>query len=216
MKMRRRLRRYFITGLVVITPLGATWFVLSWLFVRLDAILGEPLGALLPFRVPGLGLLLLILVILVVGWLAYQTAGHQLIRSWDRLLVRFPLAGRIYAAASQIIQTLMGRDERVIRRVVLVPFPAEGGWAIGFVTAEESTLSAALGAPHASVFVPLAPPTAGLLLTVPRDRLRDAPLSVEAAMKLILSGGAVDLGGEAPGPPSGALDMDRLLARRDD
>jgi len=215
--VRQRLRRYFITGLVVITPLGATWLVLSWIFVRLDAILGEPLAALLPFRIPGLGLLLLILGILLVGWLAYQTAGRQLIRGWDRLLVRFPLTGKIYTAASQIIQTLMGNEKRVLRRVVLVPFPAEGNWVIGFVTSEESpALSPAVGDGNASVFVPLAPPTAGLLLVVRRDRLRDSGLTVEEAMKLILSGGAIDLGARLSAARSGALDMDRLLARPDE
>jgi uncharacterized membrane protein len=217
--IRTRLRRYFITGLVVITPIGATWFMLSWLFRRLDAILGVPLQGLLPIRVPGLGLLLLLLLILAVGWLAYQTAGRQLIHAWDGLLGRFPLTAKVYRAATQIVQTIMGSRERLVRRVVLVPFPTEGSWMLGFVTSEESTvISSTLGERHVSVFLPTTPnPTSGFLLAVRRDRLRDIDLTTEEAMKIIVSGGAIDQKESiAPARGGGALDMDRLLSRVDE
>ena len=218
MTVRHKLRRYFIAGLVVVTPVGATWLVLSWLFVRLDSILGGPLNRLLPIPIPGLGLLLLVVLILILGWLAYQTVGSQLIRAWDRLLVRFPLTGKIYATSSQIVQTLMGNREHFVRRVVLVPFPTEGSWAIAFVTSEESpAFSAALGEPHVSVFLPTTPnPTSGFLLAVRRDRVRDVSLSVEDAMKLLMSGGAIDLPETGQPRPKGGLDMDRLLSGPDE
>lgn len=214
MTLRQRLRRYFFTGLVVITPIGATWFILSWLFRRLDAILGDPLQAALGLRLPGVGLLLLLLLILLVGWLAYQTAGRQLIRTWDGLLVRFPLTATIYSTVSQFVQTFLGAREHPARRVVLVPYPEEGSWVVGFVTSEETPLvSATVGTPCVHVFVPLAPPTAGLLLVVPRSRVREVKLSTEEAMKLIVSGGAI----AAPGSPSAhvgaGLDMERLVKR---
>lgn len=218
MSLRARLRRYFIAGLVVITPIGATWLILSWLFLRLDAILGEPLQRLLPFPVPGLGLLLLLAVILLLGWLAYQTVGRRLIRTWDRLLVQFPLTATIYTTTSQIIQMVMGRREKLVRRVVLVPFPTEGSWALAFVTSEESkTVSATLNEPYVNVFMPTTPnPTSGFLIAVRRDRVRHVEISVEDAMKLIISAGAIDRPGAEGVPARGGLDMDRLLSGTDE
>lgn len=192
MTWRQRLRRYFVTGLVVITPVGATWLILAWLFRTLDAILGEPLQAVFPVRVPGLGLLLLMVVILLIGWFAYQTVGRQVIHAWDGLLVRFPLTARIYRAASQIAQTLMGQQRRIVQRVVLVPFPTPGSWAVAFLTNEDSNASDLLGAPHVHVFLPTTPnPTSGYMLIVRRDLVRDLNMTVEEAIKLIISGGAV-------------------------
>lgn len=217
MTWRRRLRRYFLTGLVVITPVGATWLILAWLFRRLDAILGEPLQRVMPVRVPGLGLLLLLVVILLVGWLAYQTAGRRLIHAWDRMLVRFPLTAHIYRAASQIAQTLMGQQRRIVQRVVLIPFPTEGSWAVAFVTNEESSANDELGESHVHVFLPTTPnPTSGYLLIVRRDRVRDLNLSVEDAMKLIISGGAMAPQPGAISPQERGLDIARLFGDAED
>jgi uncharacterized membrane protein len=216
MKRPQRLRRYFVTGLIVITPVGATWLVLQWIFRRLDSILGGPLAAILPVRVPGLGLFLLLLLILLVGWLAYQTAGRQLINWWDTILVRFPLTARIYRASSQIVQTLMGSQQRIVRRVVLIPFPTDGSWAVAFVTNEGSTVSGFPEGEYVNVFLPTTPnPTSGYMLMVHKDRIRNADLSVEEAMKLIISGGAVQ---QSTGPPQAApagLDLARLLLEAD-
>lgn len=212
MKRGQRLRRYFVTGLIVITPVGATWLVLQWIFRRLDSILGGPLSAILPVHIPGLGLFLLLLLILLVGWLAYQTAGRQLINWWDALLVRFPLTARIYRASSQIVQTLMGSQQRIVRRVVLIPFPTDGSWAVAFVTNEGSEVSGFPSGEYVHVFLPTTPnPTSGYMLVVHKDRVRDADLSVEEAMKLIISGGAVQQGGSTPRDPRAGLDLARLL-----
>ena len=215
MKRRIRLRRYFVTGLIVITPVGATWLVLQWIFRRLDSILGGPLAAILPVRIPGLGLLLLLVLIMIVGWLAYQTAGRQLIHWWDALLVRFPLTARIYRASSQIVQTLMGSQQRVVRQVVLVPFPMPGSWAVAFVTNEQTV--AELGADeYVNVFLPTTPnPTSGYMLIVRKDQIRDAGLSVEEAMKLIISGGAVQHHETEPAARPAGLDLARLLLETD-
>lgn len=216
--MRRptRLRRYFVTGLIVITPVGATWLVLQWIFRRLDSILGGPLAAILPVRIPGLGLVLLLALIMLVGWLAYQTAGRQLIHWWDALLVRFPLTARIYRASSQIVQTLMGSQQRVVRQVVLVPFPTEGSWAVAFVTNERSTIGDLASEEYANVFLPTTPnPTSGYMLIVRKAQLRDAGLTVEEAMKLIISGGAVQHVATEPAARPAGLDLARLLLETD-
>lgn len=212
MKRTQRFRRYFVTGLIVITPVGATWLVLQWIFRRLDSILGRPLAAVLPVHIPGLGLVLLLVLIVLVGWLAYQTAGRQLINWWDTLLVRFPLTARIYRASSQIVQTLMGSQQRIVRRVVLIPFPTDGSWAVAFVTNEGSEVAGFPTGEYVHVFLPTTPnPTSGYMLLVHKDRIRNADLSVEDAMKLIISGGAVQQMKQSPQAGPAGLDLARLL-----
>jgi hypothetical protein len=104
----RRWRRYFLTGLVVVAPVGVTLAVLWWLFRTLDAILGGPLEQLLGVHVPGLGLLLLFATICATGWVARYAIGRQLIAWWSGVLVRFPLTGRLYGTLAQIAQAIAG------------------------------------------------------------------------------------------------------------
>ncbi|MBI4419690.1 MAG: DUF502 domain-containing protein [Gemmatimonadetes bacterium] len=101
----RRLRRYLLVGLVVTAPVGLTVYVLVWVFNALDAILGSPLQNWLRVHVPGLGFVLLGVFLVLVGWLVHRTVGRQVLQWWNAALVRFPLAGRVYNALSQIMQS---------------------------------------------------------------------------------------------------------------
>jgi uncharacterized membrane protein len=208
------LRRYFLTGLVVMAPIGATIVVLRWLFRTLDAILGGTLRDILGRNVPGLGLLLLLVTVLALGWLAHYAIGHELIAVWNRFLARFPLTATIYNASSQIVQTFMGDKRRIFLRTVLVPFPTERSWAIGWVTSEHSPFAeSVLGEPCVHVFVASTPnPTTGWVLVVPVSQTRPLDLSVEEGMKLLLSGGVVLPRGAGTAPPEG-LDLQALLRR---
>ena len=208
-----RLRRYFLVGLIIMAPAGVTVVVLSWIFNRLDDILGEPLQAALGVRIPGLGFILLGLAILLVGWVVHQAVGRRLLLAWNQALVRFPVAGRVYNAASQIVQALVSDRRRVFRRVVLVPYPTNDIWAVGFVTNEEApVMSKVVGEPCHNVFVPTTPnPTSGFLLIVPRRLARDANLSVEEAMKLVISAGSLSPRGVEEGEQRRGLDIDTLF-----
>lgn len=208
----RRLRRYFLVGLVVIAPVGLTILVLRWMFETLDSILGNPLRDALGFRIPGLGFLLLTVVVVVVGWIVHRAAGRQLLHWWNEALVRFPLTGRIYNAVSQIVQSVVGEQRRLFRRTVLIPYPTDGLWAIAFVTSDDSVLTSRLiGEPCLHVFVPSTPnPTTGFMLIVPRARVIETAITIEDAMKLILSGGAVSPDVTALTRRRG-LDLDSLL-----
>lgn len=209
----RRLRRYFLTGLVVTTPVGITAYVLVVLFNALDAILGSPLEDWIGHRVPGLGFLLLALFIVIVGWVVHRAVGRQLLHWWNTALLRFPLTGRIYNAVSQIAQSLIGEDRHVFKRTVLVPYPIDGIWAVAFVTSERPVaLSALIGEECLNVFVPTTPnPTSGFLLIVPRRLVRDVPLTIEDGMKLVISAGALVPGGDASRPGRRGLDLEALL-----
>jgi len=188
-----RLRRYFLVGLVVIAPVGLTAVVLRWIFETVDAILGEPLQAALGVRIPGLGFVLLGLVVLAVGWVVHRAVGRRILKVWNQTLVRFPVAGRLYNAASQIVQGVLSDQSRVFKRVVLVPFPSDQLWSVGFITHDDSVAaSRVLGQPCVNVFVPTTPnPTTGFMLVVPRERLRETSISIEDAVKFIISAGSV-------------------------
>jgi len=166
------------------------------------------------FPIPGLGFLLLALLVLAVGWIVHNAVGRKLLHWWNQALVRFPVIGRLYNALSQIVQTMVGGDQRrLLRRVVLIPFPTEASWTIGFVTSEESPiLQDVLGEPCLNVFLVTTPnPTTGFFVTVPRSRVRAVNLSIEEAMKLVISAGSVTPSGEMGPSPRRGLDLDRLL-----
>jgi uncharacterized membrane protein len=210
----RRLRRYFVVGLVVVAPLGITFFVLSWAFQAIDAILGKPLQESLGIRVPGLGIALLALLVLLVGWAVHNAVGRRIVQYGNAALSRFPLTRRIYRTGSQIVQATFGGGRQVFRRVVLVPYPTEGSWAVGFVTNEATPLfSDVVGEPCLTVFLPtsFSVPPSGYVLILPETRARALDVSVEDAFKFVLSAGAV-LPAENT-PPLG-LDLGRLLGEK--
>jgi uncharacterized membrane protein len=208
----RRIRRDFFTGLVVLAPVGVTVVVLTWMFRRIDDILGTPLRAALGVRIPGLGFLLLVLAVILVGWTVRFAAGRQLLHWWNEALTRFPLTGRIYSAMSQIVQSVLGEQRKLFRRTVLVPYPTDGMWAVGFVTNDEApVMSGLVGEPCVNVFVPTTPnPTSGFMLVVPRAKVRFTDIPIDEAMKLIISAGAVSPGTEVRVGRRG-LDLDSLL-----
>lgn len=204
----RRLRRYFLVGLVVTAPIGVTFAILRWLFVNIDAILGVPLRQATGRPLPGFGLVSLIVLLIVVGWVVHRAAGRKLLDWWNRAVSRFPVAGRIYSAASQIVQTMFGGRRQIFLGTVLVPYPMDGIWVVGFITSEEqSELSEVAGEPCVNIFVPTTPnPTTGFMMIVPRSRIRPISTTVEEAFKLIVSAGAVRARVSRPG-----IDVETLL-----
>jgi uncharacterized membrane protein len=211
-----RLRRYFFVGLIVIAPVGVTVFVLRWIFQTVDAILGRPLQAALGFSVPGLGFVLLGLVVVAVGWIVHRAVGRRLLNAWNQMLVRFPVAGRLYNAASQIVQSVASDKSRLFKRTVLIPYPHEGSWTMAFVTSEDApVLTQALGVPCVSVFVPTPPnPATGVVLVVPRERLIPIDVSLEEAFKFIISVGAFVPTTGAGLPRPRGLDLEDLFRDR--
>jgi uncharacterized membrane protein len=208
----RRLRRDFLTGMIVIAPVGVTVVVLMWMFRTIDDILGNPLRAALGVRIPGLGFVLLVLAVTLVGFTVRLAAGRQLLHWWNEALARFPLTGRIYSAMSQIVQSVVGEQTKLFRRTVLVPYPTDGMWAVGFVTnLQAPVMSRIVGEPCVNVFVPTTPnPTSGFMLVVPRSKVKETDITIEEAMKLIISAGAVSPGTEVKVGRRG-LDLESLL-----
>ncbi len=206
-------RRYLLTGIAVIAPVGVTVFVLYWIFNRLDAILGRIFSA-IGLRIPGLGLMALILLLVVVGWIAQQALGRQLISLGRNWLSRFPLTRSIYSAASQIIEQLVGEQKRFFKSCVLIEFPRDGCYAVGFLTGPAAVEITEIAEEESvAVFLPTTPnPTSGYLLFLPRSKVMPLKMTVEEGFKLIISGGAVTP--EAIRGVAGPADFTRTLKVR--
>ena len=188
----RKLRTWFLTGIVVITPLGLTILILRAIFVRLDAILGDAFRSLVGREIPGLGLLALILVVLAAGMTAQSLVGWQLIRFGHRAVARIPLVSKIYLGLQQILEVVVGDEKRVFREVVLVQYPRQGLWSLGFVTARQpGEADARTGRAIVNVFFPTSPnPATGWFVCVPETEVVPLEMSVEDGFKMVISAGA--------------------------
>lgn len=186
-----RLRRYLITGLIVIAPIGVTVYVLTWLFQRLDPILGRHLPPIAGYQPPGLGLLALLVLLMFVGWASQRALGRRAIRVWNKLAARLPVVRRLYSASSHVFEAVLRHDQKIFRRCALIEYPSPGSHALVFETAEvPAEIEGVLGEPAVSVFLPTVPnPTTGFLLLIPRSRVRRLDMTVEDGFKMILSAG---------------------------
>lgn len=197
---RTSIRRHLIAGLIVIAPVTATAFVLWWIFQLLDGVLGRflypALGGLAgrdTVVIPGLGLLVLFLLLVTIGWAAQRAIGSRIVAWWHAMLERLPLTRRIYSAANRIVRTVFGADSaRPFKKVVLVRYPSEGRWAIGFLSGTAPAAILKHQPDAVSVFVPTTPnPTTGFLVIVPADLTVELEMTVDEAFTYILSAGAV-------------------------
>jgi uncharacterized membrane protein len=194
-----RFRRYMVAGVLVWVPALVTVLVLRFLVNSLDSTL-----TLLPpeyqpkvwlgFNIPGLGIVLTFVVLLVTGMLAANFVGRALLEGWESLLGRIPFIRNLYSGVKQVAEHLFDESGPPFKQVVLVEYPRRGIWSLGFLTSDRS------GEPHVktdepglvSIFVPTTPnPTSGFLLMAPRDELVMLDMKVEDAMKMIISMGVV-------------------------
>lgn len=191
--VRATLKRYFLTGLLVITPIWGTYLILKTLFTAVDGILGNVLAKLVTpdYYVPGLGILTLILLIFAVGLLAANYIGGRVVKLWEELLDRVPVVRGIYSTLKSVMDILSFKEREKYNRVVLIQFPKNGHYCFAFVTGttlgEVQAIAAEL---LVNVYVPTSPnPTSGYFLLVPEKEVVPLEISVEEAMKLIVSGG---------------------------
>ncbi|MER1966730.1 DUF502 domain-containing protein [Castellaniella sp. GW247-6E4] len=191
----RFFKRYFVTGLLIWIPLIATFWVLAMLVETLEGLVPAFLSAqaLFGVNIPGFQFALVLTVILLTGVLCANFIGRALLDRWERLLGRIPLVRSIYNAVKQVSDTMFAPNGQAFREAVLVQYPRKGLWTIGFLTGVPcDEVSAILGDDHVSVYVPTTPnPTSGFFLMLPRTDVRVLEMSVEAALKHIISMGVV-------------------------
>jgi uncharacterized membrane protein len=193
------LRRYLVAGLLVWIPLGITLWVLSLLVGLMDqSLLLVPMylrtEALFGFHVPGLGIVLTLAIVLATGALAANLFGRQLLALGDTLISRIPIVRSIYGGVKQISDTLFSPEGQAFRRAVLVRYPHAGAWTVALVTGSpEHEVAGILGRDQISVFVPTTPNiTAGFFLIVPRSETIELEMTVDSALKYIISMGVAE------------------------
>jgi uncharacterized membrane protein len=200
------MKKYFIAGILVWTPLAVTIWVMTWGLSVLDGVFGSVISALMAVlpvdltpalqsfrKLPGVGILIVIAVIMATGIVAANFAGQWWIRLWDQIIIRIPIVKSIYSSVKQVSGTLFSSKGNAFRKAVLIPYPRNGSWTIAFVTgnpAEE--VAAKLNGEHVNVFLPTTPnPTSGFFMIVPRADIIELDMGVEEALKHIVSMGSV-------------------------
>ncbi len=192
------MKKYFITGLLVLVPLFVTIWVLSFLIHTMDQSLlllpeaWQP-KRLFGFHVPGLGVLLTLGIIFGAGLVATNIFGQHLIEMWESLLARVPVVKSIYSSVKQVSDTLFSNSGNAFRKAVLVQYPRDGSWTIAFITGVPGgDVKEHLFGDYISIYVPTTPnPTSGFFLMMPREDVIDLDMSVDEALKYIISMGTV-------------------------
>lgn len=192
------LKAYFITGLLIWVPLAITAWVLNLLIGTLDQTLNLLPQALVPDNwvgrnVPGMGVVLTGLILFVTGLLARNFIGERLVRASERLLSRIPIVRGIYSSVKQVSDTILSPDGNAFRQALLVQYPREGVWTIAFQTGTPSAeIVEYLPDELISVYVPTTPnPTSGFFLMMRRDQVHALTMSVDDALKYVVSMGVV-------------------------
>lgn len=192
------LRKWLIAGLLVIVPLVITLGVLNWIIGTLDQTLAilpqawQP-DRLLGMHIPGFGVILTLLILLLVGGIASNFIGRKLVGWGDALVRRIPVVRSIYSSVKQVSDTVFSDSGNAFRTAVLVQWPREGVWTVAFVTGQPSgEVAALLRDEYVSVFVPTTPnPTGGYFVLVRKSECIELEMSVDAALKYIVSMGVV-------------------------
>ncbi len=194
-----RLRNYFLAGILVTAPIAITLF-LTWSFLEyIDGKVARLLPArynpdtYLPFSVPGIGLLVAIVFFILVGWFTRNFLGRLVIRASEYVVDRMPVVRSIYGALKQFFETMMAGKSQAFREVVMFQYPRPGIWVIGFVSGTtEGEVQRRLEDEVVNVFLPTTPnPTSGFLLFVPRRELVSLEMTIEEAIKMVVSAGMV-------------------------
>ncbi|GAA6136658.1 DUF502 domain-containing protein [Arenicella sp. 4NH20-0111] len=194
-----RLRKYLVAGLLVWVPLVCTFVVLSFSINLIDrSLLLIPEAyrpeTLIGFKIPGLGLILALILLMVTGLIVANFLGRKLVAGWEALLSRIPLVRTVYGAVKQITQSLFSDASQSFREVVLVEYPRRGMWMLAFVTGETpKKFKQVINLELINIYVPTTPnPTSGYYLMVPSSDIKRLDIPVEVGLKMILSAGVVN------------------------
>jgi uncharacterized membrane protein len=192
------MRKYFVTGLLILVPLVITVWVISMIVGTLDqSLLLLPAAwrpeALIGFHIPMLGTIFTLLIILLTGLATRNFIGNQVVRAWELVLNRIPVVNSIYSSVKQVSDTLLSSSGNAFRKAVLVEYPRRESWTIAFVTGVPGgDVKNHLVGDYISIYVPTTPnPTSGFFLMVKREQVIELDLSVDEALKYIVSMGVV-------------------------
>ena len=190
-----KLRNYFITGMVVLVPIGITFYLIKFFISVSPKLIPRNINPnnYLPFSIPGLEIFLSVIFITIIGGLSLSFIGKKILQLFNDLLKKIPILRTIYSAIGQMAETLAPKRKRK-KSVVLVEYPRKGSWAVGFATKDnKGEISKKTNKRLVNVFVPTTPnPTSGFLLMFPKDEIIYLDMNFEEASKFIISAGTSD------------------------
>ena len=188
-----KLRNYFITGVLVLIPIGVTVYLTLFFIKIFSKILPQEINPnhYLPYSIPGLEIIISIIVITVIGWLSLSFLGKKLVKLVNDIFKRIPFLRTVYSAIGQMTQSFAQSRKSKKKSVVLVEYPRKGSWAVGFATQENTgEIASKTNKDLVNVFVPTTPnPTSGFLIMFPKDEIIYLDMSFEDASKFIVSAG---------------------------
>lgn len=198
----RPVRKWFLSGLLVLAPIGVTVFVISFLMNKVAVpardlfVVNDRITQLKPWEVWSLNIVSLLIVLIfitVLGWLSGLFVGRYLVNTFERIVNAVPLIRSVYNTVKQIRDTFVQQEKAVFQKTVLIEYPRPGVWVLGFLTGTgKGEPQANTAADLLNIFVPTTPnPTSGFLLMVPKEEVKFLNMSISDGMKLIISGGAV-------------------------
>lgn len=197
-RIKHHIRTYFLTGLLVVVPVGISlWFlqvIIHWTDQKLALLPGKlhP-NTYLPFPIPGLGLILTVISVFMIGVIATNIIGKTFVQLGEKIVDKIPLVRSIYLLVKQVMETILSKDQESFKRVVLIEYPRIGLYSIAFVTGvARGEIQDKTSKKVINVFVPTTPnPTSGFLIMVPEEDAITLEMDVEMAFKLVISGGMV-------------------------
>ncbi|SHJ12001.1 Uncharacterized membrane protein [Dethiosulfatibacter aminovorans DSM 17477] len=185
----KNFRKWFLSGIATILPIGITVLVLIWVFNLFDGALEKPMIWILGRRIPGLGLLVFVTFVILVGMLTSNLIGRKIAQWGESLLSRIPLINIIYNPIKDVVTTLSNNKSKSFQKVALVEFPSKGIKSIGFVTNSSFTID---GEEKLSVFIPTTPnPTNGFLVIMEKSDVALLDIPVDEGIKMVVSMGSV-------------------------
>jgi len=187
------IKRQFLAGVLVVIPLILTYVVLRFLFETIDGILSPLIMRAFQYHIPGLGIVVTILLILLAGFFTRNLIGAKLYKYGDRILANIPVIRVVYLATKQLVEAVTLPSVKAFKEVVMVEYPRVGLYAIGFATNNVRLINNKAGTSRmVGIFIPSTPtPVSGFVIFAPEDEIITLNISVEDALKLLVSGGIV-------------------------
>lgn len=181
----KKIKKWFLTGLILLLPIGVSLYFIYVTIIFLDGFLGTPIESMFGITIPGLGIISAVLFIFLIGFITSNLLGKKFMHSIENLFCKIPLFRTIYSPVRDITKTLIRDEDAHFLKVVLVEFPLEGSFSIGFITNENVDLG---GEPHNAIFVPTTPnPTSGFVIYKKPKYVRELDISVEEGIKLVVA-----------------------------
>ena len=186
-KIAGHIRATFIAGVLILVPVAITYVLVFWVFNSIDGLLQPIIEEITDRHIPGLGLLVLLIIVYLLGLIWTKRLGRRTIRTLQLFLLKIPLIGAVYGPARKLIESFTGESTAGFKRVVVVEYPKQGTWMIGFLTGISNVVP---GTTMGVIYLPTAPtPNSGWVAMVPIQNIYDTTMTVQEAMSMVLSGG---------------------------